>query len=94
MESEAPMQQALFDDEEIPTDWEIEWQQMPEFVQPKQEPYANINVRFTCQEDLDAFAELVSQRLTPNTKAIWYPDFMKKLGETGHNKKKIYVDEP
>lgn len=52
---------------------QAEWQQMPEFVQEKQEPYAQIVFRFETEEDLTEFAELIGQRLTPKTKSAWYP---------------------
>jgi len=52
---------------------EKEWRGMPEFVQEKKEPFSKIVVRFECQEDLDEFAELIGQNLTPKTKSIWHP---------------------
>ena len=50
-----------------------EWQQMPEFVQEKQEPFAQIIFRFETEDDLDAFAELIGQKLTGKTKSAWHP---------------------
>lgn len=50
-----------------------EWFGMPEFVQEKQKPFAQIICRFETQEDLDAFAKLIGQKLTPKTKSIWHP---------------------
>ena len=50
-----------------------EWQQMPEFVQEKQEPFAQIIFRFENEDDLDAFAELIGQKLTGKTKSAWHP---------------------
>ena len=50
-----------------------EWQQMPEFVQEKQEPFAQIIFRFDTEDDLDAFAELIGQKLTGKTKSAWHP---------------------
>lgn len=67
---------------------ETEWKGMPEFVQEKQEPFAKINVRFRNQEDLDEFAALIGQKLTPKTKSIWHP-FL----ERGINSNKRYVDD-
>lgn len=68
--------------------WQEEWKGMPEFVQPKKDPYACINVRFRCQEDLEAFAALIGQKLTPKTKSIWHPVLIR--GEETH---KRWVDE-
>lgn len=72
----------------VKEDWMDEWKDMPEFVQPKQEPYAVFNVRFRCQEDLDEFARMIGQRLTRKTKSIWHPPLPRGL-ETH----KRWVDE-
>lgn len=53
--------------------WKEHWKDMPEFEQEKQEPFSKINVRFETEEDLNEFAELIGQKLTPKTKAIWHP---------------------
>ena len=63
-------QATLFD---MPADWQEHWQGMPEFVQDKQEPYAKIIVRFNSKDDLDDFAKVIGQKLTPKTKSIWHP---------------------
>jgi hypothetical protein len=65
-----------------------EWQDMPEFIQEKQEPYAKMVIRFATKEDLDEFSKLIDQRLTKKTKSIWHP----KL-ERGINSQKLYVHE-
>ena len=65
-----------------------EWQGMPEFVQEKQEPYAKIIVRFSCKEDLEEFARIIGQKLTPKTKSIWHPQLTRGL-----NSNLRYVDE-
>ena len=73
----------LFAPEELETDWQKEWQDMPEFHQLKQEPYANINIRFRNKEDLEEFAKLVDQNLNNKTKSMWYPKLeAKKLFKT------------
>lgn len=53
--------------------WKKEWKGMPEFVQEKQEAYAKIIFRFENEEDLQAFAQLIGQKLTKKTKSSWYP---------------------
>jgi hypothetical protein len=58
---------------EIDTKWEEEWQGMPEFVQDKQRPYAQIIVRFESEEDLQEFAKMIGQKLNKKTKSIWHP---------------------
>ena len=49
------------------------WVGMPEFVQKKQEPFSKIIIRFETDEDLQEFAEMIGQKLTPKTKSIWHP---------------------
>lgn len=78
----------LFAPEELETDWEKEWQDMPEYKQDRKQAYANINVRFRNEEDLQKFAKIVDQNLNQKTQAIWYP----KL-EIQNLKSKRYVDE-
>ena len=68
--------------------WEIEWQNMPEFLQLQVEPYAEITIRFRDELDYKKFAELIEQNLTPLTKSVWYPAFPKF-----RNKYKRYIDE-
>jgi hypothetical protein len=65
-----------------------EWRGMPEFVQEKKEPYSKIIVRFDSEEDLQAFAELIGQKLTNKTKSIWHP-FKSHWGGA----KKVWIDE-
>lgn len=49
------------------------WQDMPEFDQPRQTPFATINVRVADQAALDALSVALGQPLTPKTKSAWYP---------------------
>lgn len=49
------------------------WVGMPEFEQEKKEPFSQITVRFETQEDMEDFANLIGQKLTPKTKSIWHP---------------------
>ena len=60
-------------------DWKEEWKEMPEFVQLKQKPYAQIIVRFSNAEDYEDFQRRIDQKLTPKTKSIWHP----RLEKTG-----------
>ena len=68
---------------------EDEWVGMPEFVQPKSEPYKTLNIRFETEADYDAFAKLIDQKLTINTKSIWFP-----FKSHWRGIKKVYRDEP
>lgn len=76
-------QSPLFDKGEW---WEQIWKGMPEFVQEDQEPFKTIFVHFETRADMEAFAELVKQRITLNTKSIWYP-----CAEIGRFAGKSYV---
>jgi hypothetical protein len=49
------------------------WQGMPEFQQDKQKTFSKIVFRFENQDDLQRFAKLIDQKLTPKTKSAWYP---------------------
>ena len=70
------------------TEEEKEWQDMPEFVQEQQKPFSKIIVRCETEEDLQEFAELIGQKLTPKTKSIWHPKLVR-----GKNANKRYKDE-
>jgi hypothetical protein len=67
-----PGQTSMFGDEV--TSWWDDWQGMPEFQQNSIEPMQTIKVHFATLDDLSAFAKLIEQQLTPNTKSIWYPE--------------------
>jgi hypothetical protein len=64
-----------------------QWENMPEFIQEKQEPYSKIIVRFDNEKDLQEFANLIGQKLTSKTKSIWHPKLIR-----GVNSSKRYVD--
>jgi len=49
------------------------WIDMPEFIQEKQKPFAQIIVRFESENDLNEFAKMINQKLTTKTKSIWHP---------------------
>jgi hypothetical protein len=71
------------------TDWREEWKGMPEFVQEDLSSFRKVVVHFRNQEDVDLFAELIGQKLTPKQPSCWYPHLpiMRVRG-------KFYVDEP
>ena len=74
---------------EVPqTEWQKEWQGMPEFVQAKQAPHAQIIVRFESEADLQEFARLIGQKLTKRTKSIWHPQLTR-----GKHATKRYANE-
>jgi hypothetical protein len=79
--------QSLFD---TPSLWQEEWQGMPEFVQPKIKPYAEIIVRFETEAALREFSEIIGQKLTAKTQGIWHPKLIPGQ-QSGTNLR--YVDE-
>ena len=61
----------LFGYEEF--DWRKEWKDMPEFFQEDLTPFRVLNLRFRNEEDVQEFARLVEQVITPKQKALWFP---------------------
>lgn len=49
------------------------WEDMPEFVQEKNDAFRKIIVSFTSEEDAQTFGKLLGQNVTANTKSLWYP---------------------
>ena len=68
--------------------WEDEWHNMPEYIQEQQEPYQTIKVRFRSEKDVQDFAILMDQPITPQTKSMWHPALIRGL-----NSNKRYEDE-
>ena len=69
--------------------WKEEWKGMPEYVQEVVEPYFTLNVKFKCQEDVDAFAKLMDQTINTSSKSgIWYPKLVQRSRKVAG-----YVDE-
>jgi ParB-like nuclease family protein len=50
-----------------------QWTGMPEFTQEDKTAFRTVKIHFTCQEDVDAFARLLNQKVTENTKFLWFP---------------------
>jgi len=66
-------------------DYEEIWNGMPEYKGNKIfDSYKSISIHFEDQKAVDAFAELIKQKLTKKTKYLWYPKKekrdMKSLG--------------
>ena len=80
-----PKIQDLFDDKSLV---DAEWEDMPEFTQEKQEPYAKIIIRCETEEDLAELSALIGQPLTRKTKSIWHPKLVR-----GQDSSKRWVDE-
>jgi hypothetical protein len=56
-----------------PADPESEWQGMPAYSQDNLMPWKTVKVHFENEDDLKAFAALVAQPLTTQTRYIWHP---------------------
>ena len=73
--------------------WEEYWRGMPEFIQNDLAPRHSIQMEFKRRQDVDDFARLVGQTITPTakrTRSVWYPE-----AEIGRFAGKAYVtDEP
>jgi hypothetical protein len=67
--------------------WDEAWQGMPEFVQEDLTSIKSVLVHFETREDMDAFAVLVGQRLTMDTRSIWFPE-----AEIGRYANKRFID--
>lgn len=67
------MKEDFFTNNAETDDWQSHWVGMPEFVQESKKPFGQITVRFETEADLNEFANLIGQKLTPKTKSIWHP---------------------
>lgn len=66
-------EQMFLFEELIDNNWKDEWHDMPEFIQEDLTSDRKIIVHFRNEEDVDSFAELVGQKITPAQKSLWYP---------------------
>lgn len=73
--------------ENKPFDVEKEWVGMPEFSMEDLSPFRKIVVAFRDQKDVEAFARLLQQKITPKQKSLWFPEMPIR-----HFKDKRYVD--
>lgn len=64
------LQDSLF---EVDTDWQKEWQGMPECVNEDLVAFKSVTVNFTNFDDIKVFSGLVGQNVTIDTQSIWFP---------------------
>jgi hypothetical protein len=50
------------------------WVGMPEFDQQDKRAFRSIPVHFASQEDVDKFADLIGQKITEQTRYLWFPE--------------------
>jgi TET-Associated Glycosyltransferase len=58
---------------DIPDDYQAAWKGMPEYNQKDLMPWKTLKVHFRNADDRSAFSELLNQRLTPETRFVWFP---------------------
>jgi len=79
------LQQAIgFDREDLEgVDVSSLWEGMPEYDQDDERSWTSLKIHFACNEDLQAFAQLIGQVLKEDTRFIWYPkvDPIKTVGQ-------------
>ncbi len=80
-------QEENFDNEEF-SRWKEEWVGMPEFRQDDLGPVKSLIVHFDSYSAMHAFSELIQQKITSNTRSIWFPP-----AEIGRYANKRYADE-
>lgn len=51
-----------------------EWQGMPEFDQVDKTAFRSLAIHFKDQAAVDKFARLIKQKITPNTRFVWFPE--------------------
>lgn len=61
-----------------PTDRMREWVAMPEYSHSNQTGCRSLIMHFETEDDVKAFAEYMSQKITPLTKSMWYPKLKTK----------------
>jgi hypothetical protein len=66
------LENSLFDD--LETEWQKEWKDMPEFVQEDLTSHRKIVIHFRNDEDVKKFAELLGQKITPKQPSLWFPE--------------------
>lgn len=49
------------------------WRGMPEFEQEDKTAFQSVHIHFCDQKAIDAFAELIGQKITSHTRSLWYP---------------------
>jgi len=78
---------ALF---ELKEPWEDVWIGMPEFNQQDLTSKKQIIVHFSTMGDLELFAEAIGQKITKNTRSVWFPS----LEHTSYANKRFIRHEP
>ncbi len=67
------IEEELFADIDDYIVWKKEWQGMPEFIQEDAMPMKQIIINFACYEDVEDFGKLLNQKVSIETRSLWYP---------------------
>ena len=59
-------------------DVDAEWVGMPEYDNNDMTAYKTLKVHFRNQKDIMLFAKLLNQKITSDTKSLWYPSLTKE----------------
>jgi len=59
-----------------PTDPNAEWSGMPEFEQKDKTAFRSLALHFNDQAAVDEFAALIGQKITPQTRFVWFPEIV------------------
>lgn len=70
------------------SDWEREWQGMPEYNQERFDPIRVIKICFKSERDIVDFGECIGQKITDAYNTYWYPKLNMKTVAS-----EIYGDE-
>lgn len=57
----------------VANDPDTQWEGMPECASEDQTAIGSVKVNFARVEDREAFAKIIGQTVTENTRSIWYP---------------------
>jgi len=79
------LQAGWFGDAEIVEDPDAEWKDMPEYQHEDLSSKKRLLVHFATEEDYAAFSKLIGQKLTMDTRSIWFPEAIRNK-----TKEKIY----
>jgi len=69
----ASEQDKLFGKQETDYDEKHQWEDMPEFINNKNDAYQKIIISFQDRDGVKKFEKLMEQRITDKTKSLWFP---------------------
>lgn len=80
MSDEDDDQMFLFDGlHDDPNDWKKHWVGMPELSQEDLSSFRKIVIHFRSEDDVEAFAALIGQQITPRQPSLWFPEMAHRI---------------